>query len=303
MTGFAEKPGPEAPSPGPRSRRRRWIVIGAVALGLILVLGVLVPRFAAGWLANEQLERMGIANQGVTSLDIDLLNSRIDLGAVEFWAADSAPGRIGNVSMSYDVTNLFAGRALVDQLRISGIDLHVTRDQDGSITINGIELADLLGPREEEEGDQAAEGEGLAFGVGLDGFLLEASRMLFETELGGTLLVEIDRLVIEDMRSWDPDHPAVVRLSARVNDIELQAEAQAHLFTDTIMVDAHVRLDSINLDKVTRFTGPLGFERRDGDIGVDLTISIQLEPDGRVVLAGYGDIIARLSNGSTWTGW
>jgi hypothetical protein len=302
MTGHAGQPdrparprpaGPEAEAtpPAPRRRRRRWA--GAVALGLVLVLGVLVPRFAAGWLAKVQLDRMGIANQGVTSLDIDLWNSEIDLGTVEFWSADAEHGRIENVSLVYDLGNLFASRALVDRLRIRGIDIRVTRDEDGSITVNGIELTELLGPEEGgDTQDQAAEedGEDAAFGVGLDGFLLEASRMVFETEVGGTLMAEIDRLVIEDMRSWDPDHPAVVSLTARVNDIELEAEAQAHLFSDTIMVDAHVRLDSIDLDKVTRFTGPLGFERRDGEIGVDLAVSIQIEPDGRMVMAGYGNI-------------
>ena len=281
--------------PPPKSpRRRRWLIVGGSVLVVVLVLGVLAPRFAAGWLAKGQLERLGIANQGVTSLTIDLWNSEIDLGTVEFWSADAAHGRIENVSISYDMANLFAGRALVDQLRVRGIDIRINRDEDGSITVNGIKLADLLGPadQEDEAGDQALEedtAEG-GFGVGLDGFLLEDSRALLRTDLGGELVVEIDRLVIEDIRSWDPDQPAVVGLTALVNDIEVQADAQVHLFSETIMADAHVRLASIDLDKVTRFTGPLGFDRRDGEVRVDMVTSIQIEPGGRLMMAGYADL-------------
>ncbi len=290
--GEPQAPGAAASSPAPRRRGRGWLIGGGLALALLLVLTVLVPRFAAGWLAAQQLERMGIANRGVTSLDIDLLHSRINLGAVEFWAADAVPGQVADVSLTYGLSNLFAGRALIDQLRISGIDLRVTRDEDGSITVNGIELADLLGPPEEPDTrDQATEDDrSAAFGIGLDGFLLEDSRVLLETATGGTLLVEVDRMVVEDMRSWDPDHPAVIGLTARVNDIGLKAEAQANLFSDTIMVDGHVRLDSVDLDKVTRYTGPLGFERRDGEVGADLALSVQIEPNGRMVMAAYGDV-------------
>jgi hypothetical protein len=283
---------PAVPPPKP-PRRRRWLIVGGSVLVLVLVLGVVVPRFAAGWLAQEQLERMGIANQGVTSLTIDLWNSEIDLGTVEFWSADAEHGRIENVSMAYDVANLFAGRALVDQLRVRGIDIRISRDEDGSITVNGIKLADLLGPADEEDEDAdraREETDEAGFGVGLDGFLLENSRALLETDLGGELVVEIDRLVIEDIRSWDPDQPAVVGLTALVNDIEVQADAQVHLFSETIMADAHVRLASIDLDKVTRFTGPLGFDRRDGEVRVDMVTSIQIEPAGRVMMAGYADL-------------
>ena len=56
------------------------------------------------------------------------------------------------------------------------------------------------------------------------------------------------------------------------------------------MADAHVRLASIDLDKVARFTGPLGFDRRDGEVRVDMVTSIQIEPAGRVMMAGYADL-------------
>lgn len=286
---------PAAPSPPPRRSRRRWLLIGTITLGLLLVVLVVAPRFAAGWIAKTQLERLGIASEGVDSLAIKLWNSRIDLGAVEFWGAGAERGRIESVSMTYDLNNLFAGRALVDWVRIRGIDIRVTRDDQGRITVNGIELTELLGPPQDGEElpeAPADEGErgGLAFGVGLDGFLLESSRALLETDVGGALQLEIDRLVVEDIRSWDPDHPAVIDLIARANDIEIDAKAQAHLFADTIMVDARVSLDSVDLHKVSRFTGPLGFERREGEVSIDLAVSMQIEPDGRVMIAGYGDI-------------
>lgn len=273
-------------------RRRRRPLITTIVLLSLVALVIIVPRLAAGWLAEQQLDALGIESEGASSLKVDLLNSEIDLGTVEFWSADAERGRIENLSLQYNLRNIIFGRAVVDRMVIRGVDIRLDRGDDGSIELNGIPLDEFFaGPDEEVAESEVDEDEqqGAGFGVGLNSFLLEDSRALITTATGSELAIDIERLLVADIRSWQPDHAAIVGLTAAINDIVLSAEAQAHLFTETIMVDAHVRLESIHLDKIERFVGPLGFERRDGDLRANLVTSLQIESDGRVVAGAYGD--------------
>jgi hypothetical protein len=282
--------------PRQKPRRRRWPYITAIVIVALLAVIVVVPWVAAGWLAERQLAQMGIENEGTRSLTVDLLNRRIDLGTVEFWSADAERGRIEDFSLRYDMMNLFHGRAVVDRAIVRGIDIRINRAEDGRIQLNGIALDELFGPPEPEADEAAADDDeegGRGFGFGLDSFLLEDSRAIFTTAGGNELAVEIERLLVEDIRTWQPDRPAIVELVAVINDIELSANAQAHLFSDTIMADAHVRVASIEVEKLERFIGPLGFERRDGEVQANLVTSLQLGADGRVLAGVYGDISQR----------
>jgi hypothetical protein len=65
MSGPAESQADTSASRG----RRRWILIGAVAAGAILVLGFVVPRFAAGWLAKQQLPALYSSTRHCLVLD------------------------------------------------------------------------------------------------------------------------------------------------------------------------------------------------------------------------------------------
>lgn len=284
-----------APDEQPRQkpRRRRWPYVMAVVIIALMAVIIVVPRFAAGWLAEQQLERMGIETDGARSLTVDLINRRIGLGTVEFWSADAERGRIEDFSLRYNMMNLFRGRAVVDRAIVRGIDIRINRAEDGRIQLNGIALDELFGQPDPaadapEANDEEEDGGG--FGFGLDSFLLEDSRAIFTTAEGSELVVEIERLLVEDIRTWQPDHPAIVELVAAINDIELSANAQAHLFSDTIMADAHVRVASIEVEKVERLIGPLGLERRDGEVQANFVTSLQFETDGRILAGIHGDI-------------
>jgi hypothetical protein len=59
-------------------------------------------------------------------------------------------------------------------------------------------------------------------------------------------------------------------------------DAETRVFGETVTAAADIRLNSIELPKVARFVGPLGFERRAGTVDVELNANLRIDPDGRI---------------------
>jgi hypothetical protein len=260
-----------------------------LAIVCVVALAVLVaPRHLARWLVASELRKMGIESAGIESLDVDLRSSEIDLGTFRFWSADAKRGQIGRMALKYNLRNLFDRRALIETFVIEGIDIVAQRGADGAITVNGIELSRFMQPEAVAPSEEAA--PDARWGAGIDRFELRSSRFLYRTEVEGELVVEIDRLEIRDARSWEPDTPAILSMTGRINDVDVSMEAETRVFADIVVASAHLRLESLDLPKVSRFVGPLGFERRAGTVDVDMKANVRVDPNGRIELASRGTV-------------
>ena len=163
------------------------------------------------------------------------------------------------------VQPLLKRRVAIERLLISGIDILVTRHADGTLTLNGIGLNELLmGAAETAEPNVGPDTDPGTWTAGVDALELRDSRLIFEHSDGGALEVEVEWLAMTDFRAWDPDLPGHFELAARVNDIQLNWTGEARPFSDniTVIIDSHTQ--QAELPKVIRFTGPFGLDRREG---------------------------------------
>lgn len=256
-----------------RTRRRwkiaAWIIIPLVILALIVFV---LPTYAARYIVRSQLDDMGITTEGINTLRIDIWNREIWLGPVTFRGAGAPIGEVKEVGLKYGVLNLFHRQALVRTLIIKGVDVQVTRELDGNITINGVDLSQLAKPKEEQpppkEGEQA-------WGAGLDDFRFIESRIFYTDRARGTIELNVDNLELHDFRTWQPDHPGRFILNARINNMGFRAEGTARPFGDVVHADAKVSVDGVELEKIAKYTGPLGFDRRSGVLEAELSGTLE----------------------------
>jgi hypothetical protein len=266
----------------PRGRHRRlkiaaWIIIPLVVLALIVFV---LPTYAARYIVRSQLDDMGITTEGIDTLRIDVWNREIWLGPVLFRGEQAPFGEVEEVGLKVGVLNLFHRQALIRTLVIKGVDIQVTREKDGNITINGVDLSRYSRPKEQQPPPKEEE---TRWGAGLDDFRFVNSRIFYTDRARGTVEVDIDNLELYEFRTWQPDHPGRFLLDARVNNMGFQAEGTARPFGETVHADIKMSANDVELDKVARYTGPLGFERRSGTLRAELA---------SVVEAGKGTVDA-----------
>lgn len=277
----------ESSTSGPETRKYRLakrLGIGiATVVGIFLLVVFVLPTPIARYVIESQLDELGIEHDGIETIDIDLWNSQVRAGPVSFRAGDAREGQLGEVAFDYSFGALIRGRGFVSTFILSGVDVFAARLADGSITLNGVNLT-ALGASEEEaaaEPEPPPEGESV-FGVGVDRFEFRDSKLFFEDLTGGSLAVDLELLTIEGLRTWSPDEPTRVTLQGRLNEMQLSIAGSVLPLADPIRVSIGTRIEGITLDRVARFVGPIGLERRNGKLDTRVQYDYAIHRDGRI---------------------
>jgi peptidoglycan hydrolase-like protein with peptidoglycan-binding domain len=129
--------------------------------------------------------------------------------------------------------------------------------------------------------------------MGLGDLELRDSQLIFNEKTGGVLTIEIERLVLHDFVSWQPQVAGTFSLDARINDIDLNWTGKARPFAENIAVSAETRTENADLVKISRFTGPLGLERRAGVYNSYLKHDFTLSADGHLQGQSVGGVDIR----------
>jgi len=309
------------PVPGRRRRLWRWL-LGALAV-LVAVAGLAIafgPQLVARHVVSTYLAGINIDTSGVDTLRIRPLQGRLTFGPVTFrgGTAEQA-GQVGRIGVKVDVTRLLRRQALVEAIVIEGVRFEVRQAADGALSLNGIPLSEILaehttgGPERPPAPEGAPPGaqpgapaparpitprtleEELGWGAGLDSLQILDSRVVFIDARGGEAVMHVHELDLGGFRTWAPDKPGRYRLQAEINDIDLAASGIAKPFADKIELEAEASVTGIEVTKIERYLGPLGFTSRAGRI--DLSVY-----ESGFVLFAAGSLQARLAASGTMTG-
>jgi hypothetical protein len=274
-----------APAPGAlpprRGQRLALRIIGIIAL-VVAGLGAFLyfaPQHAARWIADYYLKGLNIDVTGVETVGIDVFRGQLWFGPVSFRSGDVPPGRVDRLGLNLSVGELFKRRGVVDALVITGIDLRIEQTPQGGFLLNGVPLGAGETPEAASEPEpppqvehqpaqqlsEAAETprEGI-WGTGIERLELVDSKALFISAAGGEIGLNIAQLWLDGFRSWEPEQPGTFRLRGDVNGIAVEAEGEAKPFVEPINALVRWSVKGIEIERVERFTGPLGLSSKAG---------------------------------------
>jgi hypothetical protein len=286
--GTVTSPDSETPPPiKPKNSRRRWQIAALSLSGLTLLVVLVIfvlPTPAARYVIETQLDKLGIQHEGIDSVKIDLWNSEVAAGPIVFRSGEAKDGQVGEAGFRYSFANLFDKRAFIEVFFLRGIDLAVNRDEEGNVTLNGIDLAQFAASEDptEEKADESASSGDSGFGVGIVTFEFSDSRLTFEDFTGGSVTLDLERLTLSDFHSWEPEVPGKFEMESSVNDISVKWEGTATPFAETLEIKLHTSMRDATIDKIARFTGPTGLARQDGHFESDVVYDFALQPNGDV---------------------
>lgn len=291
------------PPPAPWLRRNRaWVaILGTVAV-LLVAAGVTIrygPQLVARQVVVTYLDGLNIDTSGVETLRLRPLRGELSFGPVTFRGADAQQGQVGQIGVKVDVTRLLHRQALVEAIVIEGVRFEVRQAADGSFSLNGIPLNQILAEQTTSSAPPPApEGapvspprpstprdlqEQLGWGAGLDLLEIRDSRVVFIDARGGEAVMHVNQLELAAFRTWAPDNPGRYRLDAELNEIGLTASGVAKPFADKIEIEAQAAVSGVEVAKIERFLGPLGFTSRGGTIDLAVqTASIGVFTAGRI---------------------
>lgn len=263
-------------------------VVGCALLSLVIFV---LPTHAARWYLDWKLGGLGIEVNGIETVEIDLWDREIRFGPVMLGAPGADPARLKRFNLAFSLSDLFERRGRGRDAVIEGLVFDVARAEDGRLTLNGLDLFEMLRPEAEQALAEPEESES-GWGVGVDRFVLRDSRLRFRQPDGREVELVLADLTLDGFLSWTPDTAGRFALSGSLNGMGIEIEGQAKPFSDRIDFRASSKISAVDLAKVERFTGPLPLTRGEGTMRAALTHSGHLEPDGTIRLTNAGEISA-----------
>lgn len=257
---------------------------------IVIIIGVLftfLPTILARHLIEGEFEKIGIQHDGIDTVNVNLFTGEFWAGPLQVRMSESDPGQLGELGVNISFFPLISKRAMVDSALIKGIDIEVSRNKENIITLNGIPLNQFFAKDKE---DSEEEDNDESWGVGLSKLDILDSRLLFVENTGGVLQIQIDKLSLRNFHSWDPEDPGFFDLDAQFNDIEFVWEGKVTPFAHNIRLDIDGEIKEANLPSIIKFTGPIGFKRKDGVFNGRLKHNITLFENGRIEGKTSGNI-------------
>ena len=283
-------PPPSKQSP-PRQGGHRLLkaaVVTTVVLAVLVLIVHAVPEVVARYVIKRELDRMGIVSEGVPTLNIDLWRRRAFIGPMRFGVEPENQGQVGGVWVTFRLVNLLSEQAVIEKMIIDGVDIQITRETNGEIIVNGIELSKLMAT--DEDAEPAPEGEG-GWGAGLDEFELRNSRVFFTDRARGTINLDVERLSLAGFRTWEPDDPGTFELVGTFNEMPFKWKGEARPFAEKLTLSVEGTVDEADFTKIENFSGSLGFQEQSGSLSTKFRHDITVFPSGRVEVASRGEVL------------
>lgn len=255
-------------------RRRLWAGGGAVAVAAMLAAGHWLPDWGLRWGVLRSLRQLGWERVSISAADLSLFNGAIVIHRVEAGQQLGKALGIDGLDVRFRWKPLFSRRVSVERLDLDGVDIDIRRD-GSRIEINGLPLA------------VAGSGEGGSpWSYDVTALTLTASRIHY-TDGASIADIQVERLELQDLKSWEPDTPARIRFSGRVNGARLGVDGQASPFAAHPTFAASISAEKVDLAGLADLFARLGAGKAAGRL--DANVTIQGGVDSPVVLAGKLD--------------
>ncbi len=276
-----------APGTKPAPRRRKWLIVTALALvvlGVLVLLPVAVQFGLRQWLLDNGGERVQVAD-----VDLNLFTARLQLKGIRVEADGRDTLSIERAGVALAWLPLLQRRIVIEALTLDGIGVDITRDEGGRLRAGGINIIPPGGNAAPAAAEKAPPPEAPAWQIGVDSLTLSDIDIRYrDPKL--QMDTRIERLGLRDLAAWRPDSAAPVSLRASVNGAPLGFEGSVTPFADSPQVDGRIELQDLPLADFQHIIGVA--EQLAGRLSLQTEVSLALPATG--IALQLGDSTLRL---------
>jgi hypothetical protein len=244
---------PTTPTLWYRKRRNLIILVSLLALSLVILISL--PYGIQFGLAGF-LKQHGARQVEINNIDFNPFTGRLLFQQVVAQSAEGERLRLEHLELDFGWRDLFSKRARIQTVDLRGLEASVDLSDPAKLRLSGLTFP-LGGDGKEAVSDTSDDTR--PWGFALDRVELQACA--FELRQHDLLAhIELDRLSLQRVISWQLQQVAELTLKGRVNGAPLNTELRAILFNQTREIDGEVELQGFDLSTLqpllTRFGGP-----------------------------------------------
>lgn len=228
------------------SRLRRLAVILTVLAALLIPAAWFLPDQGLRWGVLRTLVEMGWIQAQIGQARLSLWRGEVALRGIEAVTAVGEALGIDGIDLTFRWKPLLSRRVWLDSLELDKAEVALVRD-GGTWRVNGLALPQAGG-----------EGPSSLWGYGITSLVLTNSVLRVED---GALKVriDVDRLEMHDLRSWEPESPVRLSLSGKINDAPLSLGGTLALFAPHLDFTAEMVLKGLDTKPFAQWGGLPGW--------------------------------------------
>ncbi len=207
----------------------RWLrrtVISAVSLFIILLLIPVGIQLGIAYVLKDQ----GASEAHVEDINLNLFSGSFELTGLSMQVAENDPAQIGHIYANINMLDLISSRVVVDEITLQDVKARLYRSDDGSISLNGLQLINNKASATNDEETQTSSNQPLAFAI--NKLLIQSVTLSYqETDFQQQLVV--NQLTLNNIKSWQPESIAAIEVDMALNESPINLTAQLNLFDKT----------------------------------------------------------------------
>ncbi len=241
-------------------RRRLWAGGTAVAMGLLAAGGYWLPDWGLRYGLVRALHDLGWPRVSVSAAGLSLFNGAIVVREVQVGDGLERMLGIDGLDLTFRWKPLFSRRVSVERLDLAGVNIDIRRQGD-EVVVNGLPLAVAGG-----------DGSGSSWTYDVTTLTLTGSRIHL-TDGTITADIEVERLEVADVKSWEPALPVRYRLTGRLNGAPIAVEGTATPFAQNPEFAARLSLGGFDLAGIASAVQAAGAGAVSGRLDADVALA------------------------------
>ncbi len=219
----------------------RWLrrlVISAISLFIILLLIPVAIQLGISYILKDQ----GATEANVEDINLNIFAGTFELTGLQMKVGENNSAQIDHIYTNINMLDLFSSRIVMDEITLQGVKAEIYRGDDGSISINGLQLVNAKATATDNEDTQNSSTEPLAFAV--NKLLIQRAEFAYhEPDFQQQLVV--DQLALENIKSWEADSTAVIKAEMALNESPINLTAELNLFNEIKKLKGQASIQSL----------------------------------------------------------
>jgi hypothetical protein len=201
---------------------RRLVITSVTFLIILLLIPVGIQQSIAYVLKDQ-----GATEAKVEDINLNLFSGSFELSGLNMQVDNNDSAQIGHIYANINMLDLINSRIVLDEVTLQDVSVQVYHGDDGSISVNGIQLVNGETTATNNKETQSSSKEPLAFAINKL-FIKQVAVSYQEPNFQQRLAVK--ELTLNNIKSWEPDSIAAFEVDMALNESPINLTAQLKLF-------------------------------------------------------------------------
>jgi len=244
--------------------------------------------------AEKWLRDNGVADADVRNVDLNLFSGEFSLYGLSAGRQSGQVLHLGQLHLAWEWKSLWDRRVVIEKISLHDVSLDLQALQDGGWRVGGLVISGATPDANSTQDGGAAEqtptpGQTLLWSFGLTALNISGIDLRYRDQQLESH-IELERLRVGNVQTWDRSSPAMVEARLKLNGSELSLNSEVTPFSDEPDMQGQLKLSALDLAPFRTLLKAGGIDDIAGHLSVDMQLKARYHANAALALDIKGNV-------------